>query len=109
MEGTWPAAPDEVVIDAGTADDHGYAVGDAVEISTLQPKRPFELVGVAQYGSLDSLGNASFAVFTIPAAQELLDREGQYDAISVAAEEGVIGGRARRGRSLPLCPRAPRS
>ena len=73
----------------GTADDEGYAVGDSVEISTLQPKRSFELVGVAQYGSLDSLGNASFAVFTIPVAQELLDREGQYDAISVAANEGI--------------------
>ena len=46
---------------------------------------PFELVGVARYGSVDSLGNASFAVFTVPAAQELLEREGQYDAISAAA------------------------
>jgi putative ABC transport system permease protein len=89
VEGRWPAATDEVVIDVGTADDNGYAVGDTVEISTLQPKRRFELVGVAQYGSVDSIGNASFAVFTIPAAQELLDREGQYDAISVAAKEGV--------------------
>ena len=80
---------DEVVIDAGTADDHGYAVGDTVEISTLQPKRAFELVGVAQYGSVDIIGNASFAVFTIPAAQELLEREGQYDAISAAADEGI--------------------
>ncbi|MBA3332705.1 MAG: ABC transporter permease, partial [Actinobacteria bacterium] len=89
LEGRWPSRSDEVVIDVGTADDQGYAVGDRVEISTLQPKRSFELVGVAQYGSLDSLGNASFAVFTIPAAQELLDREGQYDAISVAASEGI--------------------
>jgi ABC-type antimicrobial peptide transport system permease subunit len=89
VEGKWPKTADEVVIDVGTADDHGYAVGDKVEISTLQPKRPFELVGVAQYGSVDSIGDASFAVFTIPAAQELLDREGQYDAISVAANEGV--------------------
>ncbi|MDQ3380221.1 MAG: ABC transporter permease [Actinomycetota bacterium] len=89
LEGRWPASADEVVIDVGTADDQGYSVGDTVEISTLQPKRSFELVGVAQYGSLDSLGNASFAVFTIPAAQELLDREGQYDAISVVASEGI--------------------
>ena len=89
LEGRWPAADDEVVIDVGTADKQGYEVGETVEISTLQPKRPFELVGVAQYGSVDSLGNASFAVFTIPAAQELLDREGQFDAISVAAKEGV--------------------
>jgi len=89
LEGRWPATADEVVIDVGTADDQGYAVGDTVEISTLQPKRSFELVGVAQYGSLDSLGNASFVVFTIPAAQELLDRKGAYDAISVAANEGI--------------------
>ncbi len=89
VEGSWPAATDEVVIDVGTADDYDYAVGDQVEISTLQPKRSFELVGVAQYGSVDSIGNASFAVFTIPAAQELLDRDGQYDAISVAGDEGL--------------------
>jgi putative ABC transport system permease protein len=89
VEGRWPAATNQVVIDVGTADDHGYQIGDSVEISTLQPKRSFELVGVAKYGSVDSIGNASFAVFTIPAAQELLDREGQYDAISVAAGEGL--------------------
>ncbi len=89
LEGRWPTAVNEVVIDAGTADDDGYEVGDIVEITTLQPKRPFELVGVARYGSVDNLGGASFAVFTIPAAQELLDREGQYDAISAVATEGV--------------------
>jgi putative ABC transport system permease protein len=89
LEGRWPAAENEVVIDAGTADDDSYAVGDTVEITTLQPKRAFTLVGVAQYGSIDSIGGASFAVFTIPAAQELLDREGRYDAISAAAVEGL--------------------
>ncbi len=89
LEGRWPASANEVVIDAGTADDLGYEVGDTVEITTLKPKRPFELVGVARYGSVDSIGNASFAVFTVPAAQELLEREGQYDAIFAAAAEGV--------------------
>jgi putative ABC transport system permease protein len=89
FEGRWPAADGEVVIDAGTADKEGYAVGDTVGISTLQPKRSFEVVGVAKYGDVDSLGGISFVVFTLPAAQELLDRPNQYDAISVAAEEGV--------------------
>ena len=88
-EGRWPSAPNEVVIDAGTADKQGYAVGEQVEISTLQPTRAFELVGIAQYGNVDSLGTATFAVFTIPAAQELLDREGQFDAISAAAKDGA--------------------
>ena len=89
LEGRWPAAPDEVVIDAGTVDEQGWKIGDTVQISTLQPKQPFTLVGVAQYGEVDSLGGLSFTVFTIPAAQELLGRKGQYDAISVAAREGV--------------------
>jgi putative ABC transport system permease protein len=89
LEGRWPSAPDEVVIDAGTADGENYALGDTVEIATLVPKRGFELVGVAQYGGIDSLGTATFAVFTVPTAQELLDREGQFDVISVAAKEGT--------------------
>ena len=88
-EGRWPASADEVVIDAGTVDKQGFAIGDKVEISTLEPKQPFELVGVAKYGEVDSLGAISFTVFTIPTAQELLGREGQYDAISVAARDGI--------------------
>ena len=89
QDGRWPSQPGEVVIDAGTADKQDFALGDTVEIATLVPKRPFELVGVAQYGGVDSIGTATFAVFTIPQAQELLDRKGQYDSISVAAKEGV--------------------
>jgi putative ABC transport system permease protein len=89
QDGRWPSAPGEVVIDAGTVDSQDFALGDMVEIATLVPKRPFELVGVAQYGGVNSIGTATFAVFTIPQAQELLDRRGQYDSISVAANEGV--------------------
>jgi putative ABC transport system permease protein len=89
LEGRWPASENEVVIDVGTADKQDFAVGDTIEISTLQPKQSFRLVGVAKYGDLDSLGAISFVVFTIPAAQQLLGREEQFDAISVAAREGV--------------------
>jgi putative ABC transport system permease protein len=89
LEGGWAVNDDEVVIDEGTADEQGYEVGDTVEVSTLQPKRPFKVAGVARYGEVQSLGAISFVVFTIPAAQELLGREGEYDAISVAAKKGV--------------------
>jgi putative ABC transport system permease protein len=89
LEGRWPAAPDEVVIDAGTADKEDYAVGDPVEIVTLEPKQTFEVVGVARYGEVNSLGTATFVVFQLEAAQNLLDRQGQFDAISVAAREGT--------------------
>jgi putative ABC transport system permease protein len=89
VDGTWPQGADEVVIDEGTADDQGYGVGDTVRIATLKPVRPFRVVGIARYSNVESLGTATFAVFTIPAAQELLDRPNQFDMIQVAAREGV--------------------
>ena len=89
VEGKWPTEPDEVVIDRRTADDQGYGVGDTVRIATLKPVRPFRVSGIAQYGSVSSLGTVTFAVFTIPTAQELLDRKDQFDAISASAKSGV--------------------
>ena len=87
--GRWPNAPNEVAIDSGTAKDQNFQVGDTVKVATLKPVRPFKLVGIAQYGTVGSIGSATFVTFTIPAAQELLDRKGKLDAISVSARPGV--------------------
>ena len=84
-----PRADGEVVVDAGTADDEDFKLGETIKISTLQPKQDFEVVGIAQYGNVESIGTATFAIFDIATAQKLFDREGQYDAISVAAAEGT--------------------
>ena len=89
VEGTWPQSSGEVVIDSAAADEQGYKVGDTVKIATTRPVEEFEVVGLAQYGEVESLGTATFTVFTIPEAQRLLEREGQFDAISVAAKDGV--------------------
>ena len=89
LEGHWPRNGNQVVIDAGTADDQGFTIGDTVRIATLKPVKAFDLVGIAKYGSVNSIGSATFAVFTIPEAQRLLDREGEFDAISAAAKPGV--------------------
>jgi putative ABC transport system permease protein len=89
VEGAWPRGADEVVIDEGTADEQGYGVGDTVRIATLKPVRAFQVSGIARYANLESLGTATFAVFTIPAAQELLDRRDQFDMIQAAAKPGV--------------------
>jgi putative ABC transport system permease protein len=89
LEGKWPTGPDQVVIDATTADEQGYKIGDSIKIATLKPVRSFDLVGLAQYGDVASIGSATFTVFSIPTAQALLDREGTYDTISVDGKEGV--------------------
>ena len=89
VEGSWADADGEVVIDAGTADREGYEVGNKIEIATIQPKQEFEITGIAKFGDVDSLGTATFAIFDLPTAQALLDREGQVDSISVAGVEGT--------------------
>jgi ABC-type antimicrobial peptide transport system permease subunit len=89
VEGHWPSSSDEVVIDSQSADEQGFKVGDTIQVATLKPVQPFKLVGLAHYGAVASIGSATFTVFTIPEAQLLLDREGQFDAISVAAKDGV--------------------
>jgi putative ABC transport system permease protein len=89
VAGRWPSRPDEVVIDRGTADNEGYKVGDTVGIAAEGPVQEFEVVGIAQYGGVASIGNATFAVFDLATAQTLLDKEGQVDEIFVAAKEGV--------------------
>jgi putative ABC transport system permease protein len=89
VEGRWPAGGDEVVIDEGLADDEDFALDDRIGVAALGPATQFRIVGVAKYGELSSLGGATFAIFDVPTAQALLDKQGQLDAIQAAAEDGV--------------------
>ena len=88
VEGTWPSG-NEVVIDVGTADDQKYAVGDTIGFSAEGPVAKLRISGIAKYGSVNSIGSATFAVLDVPTAQRLFRKPGKFDAIQVAAAEGV--------------------
>ena len=89
VEGRWPSGGQEVAIDERVADEEKLAPGDRIGVAALGPARQYEIVGVAKYGDLSSLGSATFAIFDIPTAQALLDKKGELDAVQVAAEAGV--------------------
>jgi putative ABC transport system permease protein len=89
VEGNWPSGSKEVAIDEGVADDENLAVGDRIGVAALGPARDYEIVGIARYGDLSSLGGATFAIFDIPTAQTLVDKEGELDAVQAAAQDGV--------------------
>jgi putative ABC transport system permease protein len=89
VEGRWPSGGQEVAIDERVADEEKLGPGDRIGVAALGPARQFEIVGVAKYGDLSSLGSATFAIFDVPTAQALLDKEGELDAVQVAAEAGV--------------------
>jgi putative ABC transport system permease protein len=87
--GRWPTSSKEAVIDAETAADEDFKVGDTVKVANAGPVRSFTLSGTAKWAGTTSIGVVTFAVFTLPTAQELFGREGRYDAISIAAKPGV--------------------
>ena len=87
--GAWPTKGGEVAIDAATAKNEHFNVGDTVKVASLGPVESFRLTGIATYGKQESLGSATFAVFTLPTAQRLFDRKGKFDAIWIAAKPGV--------------------
>ena len=64
------------MIDANTADKYGYGVGDTVGIAALEPVKQYEITGVAAFGSVDSIGGATIAIFDLPTAQALFQKEG---------------------------------
>ena len=89
-EGRAPGSPNEVVIDAASARQGEYAVGDIVPIvSQTSPQREFTLVGIAGFGAADNLGGATFALFDLATAQDVLGVRGQVNGVYVQAAPGV--------------------
>lgn len=89
-EGAYPVGPAQVVLDATTVENGEFQIGDSISIvSPTQPEQSFELVGIAGFGELDSLGGATFALFDLPTVQSLLDREGQLTGASVQVTPGA--------------------
>jgi putative ABC transport system permease protein len=89
VAGTAPTAADEVVIDAKSAREAHFTVGDTVTVLTRGPARQFHLVGIVKFGTADSPGGATVAGFTLATAQNLIAQPGRYDAISVVATDGT--------------------
>jgi putative ABC transport system permease protein len=89
VEGRWPSDSGEIAVDEGVADDENLQIGNRIGVAALGPAKQFEIVGIARYGDLSSLGSATFAILDIPTAQRLLDKEGQLDSVQAAAEDGV--------------------
>lgn len=87
-DGRAPAGPGEVVIDAATATDHGFAVGDTITVQIIGPPDEYRVVGVVGFGDRDSLPGATVALFDLATAQEVFDVNG-FSQVSIAATEGV--------------------
>ncbi len=89
VEGSEPTNSTQVAIDAGTAKAHNLSVGDQIRILFEGPAREFTISAVIRIGGTDSLLGATLAVFDTSTAQDVLNRPGAFDFLSVVAKEGV--------------------
>jgi putative ABC transport system permease protein len=101
--GTWPQGPREVAIDVATSEKEGLGTGDAVQVSAGGERREYRITGTAAYGDVDSLGGATMAIFDVATAQDVLQRQGVYDGVSIAAAEGTTPAELTRAVQ-PLLP-----
>ncbi|HMJ75204.1 MAG TPA: FtsX-like permease family protein [Iamia sp.] len=88
-DGRAPDGPEEVVIDKASARQGELEVGDQTQVFTPEPL-DVTIVGIAKYGTADSAGPLTQAMFTEEGAvAHLGGTPGKVDSFLVSADEGV--------------------
>jgi putative ABC transport system permease protein len=88
-DGRPPKGPDEVAIDARTADRAGYHVGDHVRMSVDGPVLNPAIAGIFTTDDGIVAAGGSLTLFDTATAQRLFHEEGRYDEIDVQAAPGT--------------------
>jgi putative ABC transport system permease protein len=87
--GNWPDGNGQIAIDRRTSENKHFAVGDTISVAVDQGVRTFAITGIATFASSSSIGASTIAIFDVPTAQDLFDKDGKFDEIQVAAKPGV--------------------
>ena len=76
------------MIDQGTAEDQGWAIGDRIRAAAEGPPRSSPSRASRGWVTSSRSAAPTLAVFDVSTAQRLLDKEGQLDTIFLASDEG---------------------
>ena len=87
--GRAPSSPQDAVIDAATASEYGFEVGDRITVLFQGPPDIFRISGIAGFGAADSLGGATIAAFEVETAQRVLGTPDGFTTIDVVGAPGV--------------------
>jgi putative ABC transport system permease protein len=93
--GQSPVGPEQVMIDRASARRGHYAVGQAIGVAIAGHAVGFTITGITGYGTADTIAGGSMAIFTLPAAQQLFGKAGEYDRIVVKAAPGLSAAQLR--------------
>jgi putative ABC transport system permease protein len=89
LDGTAPTEPDDVAIDATSAEDNDIGIGSTIKVLFNGPTREFTVVGIVGFGDEKNLGGSTSAYFDPATAQQVVGTPGAFDEIDVKAVDGV--------------------
>ena len=84
-----PRGRHQVAMDATTAREHGFHIGDRVRVLLEGPVETFRIVGLFTFGNQRELGAVTFAAFDTETAEEVFDAPDLVDWVAVTAEPGI--------------------
>ncbi len=88
--GRWPEQAGEIAVDAPTAEQAGFKVGDTVGYVADGPARQAEIVGLTTFGELDDLSSQlTFTTFDAEMALDVLSTDGNWSAVDVGLVDGA--------------------
>ncbi|MCA9346540.1 ABC transporter permease [Candidatus Saccharibacteria bacterium] len=89
-DGRAPENSGEMVVDKATADKYEFKIGDKITVlfDCSIPQADFTLVGIATFGSANSLAGANLSAFNLADAQKYFDMIGKYSSIDIKASDG---------------------
>ena len=84
-----PQRAGEVAMDYGTAQEHGFEVGDRVRVLLDGPAQAFRIVGLFGLGDRFDFGPVTFAAFDRETAQEAFDARLPHSTVSTCSATRV--------------------
>lgn len=88
-QGRAPTGPEQMALDAQTADKAGFELGDEVDVVLQGGQETYTLVAILGFDDTDSLLGATLVGFDLPTAQLAFDKVGVLDEVDVRAVDGV--------------------
>ncbi|MEV6613642.1 FtsX-like permease family protein [Streptomyces sp. NPDC051051] len=99
--GAAPEGPDQIMVDADTADKHHLRLGDEIGVITVVGTHHARVSGIAAF-TVTNPGAAIFYLDTRTAQQILVGRTGVYTNVNVTAARGVTDTRLKKNVAAEL-------
>jgi putative ABC transport system permease protein len=100
-DGTPPRGPDQVMVDADTADKHGLALGDTVSLINVSGTHDMRVSGIAAF-TVTNPGAATFYLDTATAQQTLVGEKDVFTDVYVTSAAGHTDAQVKKTLTTAL-------